>query len=141
MDYKPARFLCPWDFPGKSTGVGCHFLLQGIFPTQGSNLGLLHCRQTLYPRNAPRHIKKASSWKPLASFAGWAIGSHREAARGLKFGCFYEGWAIGRRKLSLGFKAQRGSLLSGFPSSRLFSPSFILFNFYFLACTMWHVRS
>ena len=38
----------PWDFPGKSTGVGCHFLLQGIFPTQGSNPGLLHCRQTLY---------------------------------------------------------------------------------------------
>ena len=30
------------------TGVGCHFLLQGIFPTQGSNLGLPHCRQTLY---------------------------------------------------------------------------------------------
>ena len=38
----------PWDFPGKSAGVDCHFLLQGIFPTQGSNLGLLHCRQTLY---------------------------------------------------------------------------------------------
>ena len=30
--------LCPWDFSGKSTGVGCHFLLQGIFPTQGLNL-------------------------------------------------------------------------------------------------------
>ena len=34
--------------PGKSTRVGCHFLLQGIFPTQGSNPGLLHCRQVLY---------------------------------------------------------------------------------------------
>ena len=34
----PARLLCPWDFPGKNTRVGCHFLLQGIFPTQGSNL-------------------------------------------------------------------------------------------------------
>ena len=34
--------------PGKSTGVGCHFLLQGIFPTQGENPGLPHCRQTLY---------------------------------------------------------------------------------------------
>ena len=44
---QPTRLLCPWDFPGKSTGVGCHFLLQGIFPTQGSNLGLLHCRQIL----------------------------------------------------------------------------------------------
>ena len=41
---RPARgagtlILCPWDFPGESTGVGCHFLLQGIFPTQGWNPG------------------------------------------------------------------------------------------------------
>ena len=42
------RLFCPWDSPGKNTGVDCHFLLQGIFLTQGSNLGLLHCRQTLY---------------------------------------------------------------------------------------------
>ena len=40
----PTRLLCPWDSPG----VGCHTLLQGIFPTQGSNSGLLHCRQMLY---------------------------------------------------------------------------------------------
>ena len=38
----------PWNFPGKSTGVGCHFLLQGIFPTQGSNPSLPHCSQMLY---------------------------------------------------------------------------------------------
>ena len=46
-----ARFLCPWNFPGKNTEVGCHFLLQGIFLTQGSNpslLHLLHCRRILY---------------------------------------------------------------------------------------------
>ena len=42
------RLLCPWDFPGKNTGVGCHLLLQETFPTQGLNLGLPHCRQTLY---------------------------------------------------------------------------------------------
>ena len=36
-----AGLLCPWDFPGRKTGVGCHFLLQGIFPTQGSNPSLL----------------------------------------------------------------------------------------------------
>jgi len=35
------------DSPGKNTGVGCHALLQGIFPTQGSNPGLLHYRQIL----------------------------------------------------------------------------------------------
>ena len=37
----PARLLCLWDSPGKNTGVGCHCLLQGIFPTQRSNRGLL----------------------------------------------------------------------------------------------------
>ena len=46
--WPPTRLLCPWDFPGNSTGVDCHFLLQGIFPTQGSNPGLPHHRQTLY---------------------------------------------------------------------------------------------
>ena len=35
------------NFPGKNTGGGSHSLLQGLFPTQGSNLGLLHCRQIL----------------------------------------------------------------------------------------------
>ena len=44
----PSRLLCPWDSPGKNTGVGCHSLLQGIFPTQGPNPSLLHCRQILY---------------------------------------------------------------------------------------------
>ena len=36
-----ARLLCPWDFPGKNAGVGCHALLQGIFPIQGLNPSLL----------------------------------------------------------------------------------------------------
>ena len=36
----PARLLCPWDYPGKNTRVGCHFLLQGIFLTQVPNLHL-----------------------------------------------------------------------------------------------------
>ena len=37
---QPTRLLLPWDSPGKNTGVGCHFLLQGIFPTQGLNPGI-----------------------------------------------------------------------------------------------------
>ena len=45
---KPARFLCPWDFPGKNIRGGCHFLIQGVFLTQGENLCLLHCKQILY---------------------------------------------------------------------------------------------
>ena len=51
----PTRLLHPWDFPGKSTGVGRHFPLQGILPTQGLNPDLPHCRQMLYwaTREAP----------------------------------------------------------------------------------------
>ena len=45
--YRP-RLLCSWDSPGKNTGMGCHALLQGIFPTPGLNPGLLHCRWILY---------------------------------------------------------------------------------------------
>ena len=48
---QPTRLLCPRDSPGKNTGVGSHFLLQGIFLTQGLNLGLLHCRQVLHRLN------------------------------------------------------------------------------------------
>ena len=42
------RLLCPWNSLGKNTEVGSLSLLQGIFPTQGSNLGLPHCKQILY---------------------------------------------------------------------------------------------
>ena len=49
MDCSLPGILCPWDSPGKDAEVGCHFLLQGIFLTQKSNLGLLHGRQILYP--------------------------------------------------------------------------------------------
>ena len=48
---QPTRLLHPQDFPGKNIGVGCHFLLQRIFLTKGSNLDLPHCRQTLYHLN------------------------------------------------------------------------------------------
>ena len=44
----PARLLCPWAFPSKNTRVGCHFLLQGIFPTQGWNSHLLLSRWVFY---------------------------------------------------------------------------------------------
>ena len=47
-ELQPTKLLCPWSSLGKNTGLGCHSLLQGIFPAQGSNLGLLHCRRILY---------------------------------------------------------------------------------------------
>ena len=50
---KTPRFLCPWNLPGKNTAVGCHFLLQGIFPTQGSNLYLLHWQEDSFTTEQP----------------------------------------------------------------------------------------
>ena len=55
-----ARLLCPWDSPGENTGVGCYFLLQGVFPSQELNPGLLHCRKMLY-----RLSYKASPYIPI----------------------------------------------------------------------------
>ena len=52
------RLLHSWHFLGKSSEVGCHFLLQGIFPTQGSNPGLSHCRQMLYHLSHQAEPKK-----------------------------------------------------------------------------------
>ena len=52
LDCKPTSYLCSRNFPGKNTGAGCHFLLQGIFPTQGSNpslLSLLHWQANSLP--------------------------------------------------------------------------------------------
>ena len=64
----PARLLCPWDFPSKNTGVGCHFLLQGIFPTQQSYPGLLHCRHILY------QLSYKGSWEDeLIQSAGFSF--------------------------------------------------------------------
>ena len=45
---QPTGVLCPWNSLGKNTGVGCHSLLQRIFPIQGLNPYFLHCRQILY---------------------------------------------------------------------------------------------
>ena len=62
---QPTRLPRPWDSPGKNTGVGCHFLLQRIFLTQGLNPGLLHCRQMLYHlshQGSPRSKCLLISW-------------------------------------------------------------------------------
>ena len=49
MDCSPPGFSVHGIFQARVLELGCHFLLQGIFPTQGSNPGLLQCKQTLYP--------------------------------------------------------------------------------------------
>ena len=57
---RPHGLYSPWNSPGRNTGVGSLSLLQGIFPTQGSNPGLLHCRQILYQlshKGSPRILE------------------------------------------------------------------------------------
>ena len=66
--------LCPWAFPGKNPGMGCHFLLQGIFPTQGSNLHLLHL-----PDWQAGSLPPAQPGKPQPSQTGSLFNSYFEA--------------------------------------------------------------
>ena len=70
---EPARLLCPWNSPGKNTEAGCHFLLQGIFPTQGSNARLLYWQVGFFP--AEPAGKSLQGWGArLGSFPEEAIG-------------------------------------------------------------------
>ena len=83
---QPTSLLCLWDFPGKNAGMGFHFLLQGIFLTQGSNQRLLSfCGQILYcsaTREALREyweppslqsVRKYRAWEPLRFFGQWCL--------------------------------------------------------------------
>ena len=57
---QPHGLYSPWNSPGQNTGLSCHFLLQGIFPTQGSHPGLPHCRWILYQlshKGSPRILE------------------------------------------------------------------------------------
>ena len=63
MDCSLPGSLCPWDSPGKNTGVDCHALGQGIFLPQESNQHFLHCKQILYHwGNLPIRIYMFNSW-------------------------------------------------------------------------------
>ena len=53
-ELQPIRLLCPWEFSGKNLRVGCHCLLQGIFPIQGSNPHLLHWQEDSLPLASPK---------------------------------------------------------------------------------------
>ena len=81
---QPTRLLCPWDASGKNTGVGWHALLQGIFPTQGSNpyfLCLLHWQAgslSLAPPRKSPHVNSQSQQNPSRLYGpGVGLGSLR----------------------------------------------------------------
>ena len=93
MDCGPPGSSVHGDSPGKNTGVGCHALFQGIFPTQGLNPGLPHCRRILYQlshQGSPRILK----WVPypFSSGSSWP----RNRSRGSYIaGRFFTSWAPG----------------------------------------------
>ena len=67
--FYPVRLLCPWNSPDKNTGVGCHALLQGIFPTQGSNprlLRLLHWEADSLPTEPRGKPVDLATWRYMA---------------------------------------------------------------------------
>ena len=59
------------DSPGKNTGVDCYALFQGIFPTQGSNPGLPHCRQIIVPPETPGEPKQSTDSPQFSE--GWEV--------------------------------------------------------------------
>ena len=76
---QPARLLCPWNFPGKNTGVNCHFLLQGIFLTQESDLRLLHWQVNFLP--AEPLGTDLVTFTPHSSTLAWKIPWMEEPGR------------------------------------------------------------
>ena len=91
---QPARLLCSWDSPGKNTGVGCHFLLQGIVPTQELNPGFLHCRQILYQLSYKGSLEvsevKWLSRVPLFA-TPWTVAYHASLSMGLSRQDYWSG--------------------------------------------------
>ena len=79
-----------WNSPGQNTGMGSHFLLQGIFPTQGSNPGLPHCRRILYQPSHQRSLRHKrfsiwlknwpeDGWKQMALMEVYQHGAHTQS--------------------------------------------------------------
>ena len=65
---QPSRLLSPWNFPGKDTGVGCHFLLQGIFLTQGLSSILLHWQADSLPLSHLGSTLDMDGWALFCQF-------------------------------------------------------------------------
>ena len=88
----PWTIYSPWNSPGQNTKVGSFSLLQGIFPTQGSNPGFLHCRQILYQLS-----HKGSPWilewvaQPFSSRSSWP---RNWTGVSCIAGKFFTNWAI-----------------------------------------------
>ena len=100
----------PWNSPGKNTGVGSLSLLQGIFPTQGLNPGLPHCRQILYQlsqKGSPRILEWVAY--PFSRGSSWP---RNQTGVSCIAGGFFTNWAIrgAQMKRECKFKVQNSPL-------------------------------
>ena len=90
MDCSPTGSSVHGDFSGKNTGMGCHALFQGIFPTPGLNQVLLHCRQMLYSlshQGRPRILSESEkAMAPHSSTLAWKIPWTEEPGRSQSMG-------------------------------------------------------
>ena len=86
---RPHGLYSPWNSPSHSTGVGSLFLLQGIFPTQGSNPGLLSCRWILYQLS---HQGRTGGWSAYMQF--WFGGECNEAWTSVEHCCWSQRVAV-----------------------------------------------
>ena len=90
--WRPHGLYSPWNSPGQNTGVGSLSLLQEIFPTQGSNPGLPHCRQILYQlshKGSPRTLEWVA-----CPFSSRSSGPRNQTGVFCIAGRFFTNWAI-----------------------------------------------
>ena len=76
----PDRLLYPWDSPGKNTGMSSYPLFQGLFPTQGWNLGLPYCRQILHSLRNQGHLSVIDAQVCLTLCNPWTLASQATLA-------------------------------------------------------------
>ena len=83
---QPTRLLRPWNCPGRNAGVGCHFLLQEIFPTKGLNLHLLHWHLPLsHPRSPKNQISSSQTGNNADDVSLWSLDIFRPEWKLRKF--------------------------------------------------------
>ena len=80
------RLFCPWNFLGKNSGLGCHFLLQGLFPTQRSNLHLLHWQMDSFPLAPPADTEDMGLNLTFQKPSFWLLDERRIRGRASHWG-------------------------------------------------------
>ena len=136
---RPRGLDCPWNSPGKNTGVGSLSLLQGIFPTQGSKQGLPHCRWILYQLShlrSPRMLK----WVAYPFFSGSSRPRNRTRVSCIAGG-FFTNWAIRDVIMNIYYFCVRkwyfSSLIWKLPHRTLVNCLVSVINFYARGAITW----